>query len=228
MPSWVPDWQSKVESEAYKFATGRRDHLASDSFRFLDDGKTLMLLAFDLGGVSEVRGIAPNVVHSTTWHYVSDKMFVLPAEVKALVTKIVSGVLTDTTIPGSEIPRALRELKIFLATALDGGKKYLQDHSTSVLHYARSGIEEPAFVKAGEARQGDRIVFVPGCYHQLVLRAVSGTSGRSEWGLVGLVIIFNVARDGRTKGGFSKVAWENLPKQRALSYTPLHSFNNKR
>jgi hypothetical protein len=103
-------------------------------------------------------------------------------------------------------------LKILLTSALDGGKKYLQNHGTTVLHYARSSIGDPAFVKVGEARQGEKIVFVPGCYHQLVLRAVPGTSGRSEWRLVGLVIIFNVARDGRKKGGFSKVAWENLRK----------------
>jgi hypothetical protein len=66
-----------------------------------------MLLTFELGRVNEVRRIAPDVVHSTTWHYVSDEMFVLPAEGRAVVTKIASGALNNATIPGFGILRAL-------------------------------------------------------------------------------------------------------------------------
>jgi hypothetical protein len=223
MPSWVPDWRGKVEDAAYKFATAKRDHLEPQSFRFLDGGKTLKILAVELGRVSEVRIMDPEVLPSATWQYVSDKMFVLPAEVRVLVAEAASQALVDTTIAWSNIQNLLnlrRELgpnpKTVLEDALDGGKRLLESYSTTVLHYAGSGIEEVAFVKAGKAKKGDQIVFVPGCYHQLVLGNASGTSGRSQWKLVGLVFTFKIARDGRKKRGYSNAEWESLRKQGAL------------
>lgn len=229
--SWVPRWQAKVDDEAYKLLAARRDgdKMPHDTFRFLDDGKTLEILGMECGCVGEVRNVEAAVLDSDMWRHGSDKMFALPSEVREPLARLCRAF--PSSDPAPEWLAAVDKIKMLLFKAvLEAGKGLLARHGRAVLRYSSdsgggsgsgigsSGTTEPAFIKAGEAKKADRVVFVPGCHHQLVLREVprARCGSRSCWKLVGLVITVNIAMHGRKKGGISGDEWEALQKHRVL------------
>jgi hypothetical protein len=235
--SWVPRWQAKVDDEAYNFTAARRDgdKMPRDAFRFLDDGKTLEILGMDYGCVGEVRNLHAAVLDSDLGQHGLDKMledkmfedkiFALPFQAREALMTLHHKFPSSYPALKWLTPQDELEMLATIKAMLEVLAGQFARHGRRALHYSSgsgggngsdsdsgcgngsSETTEPAFIKAGEAKKADRVVFVPGCYHQLVLREVPRTEGgsRSCWKLVGLVITANIAIHGRKKGGISGV-----------------------
>ncbi|KAK4671697.1 hypothetical protein QC764_0097910 [Podospora pseudoanserina] len=102
---------------------------------------------------------------------------------------------------------------------LDKATEILKRRSQTTLLYsfdARAG--ELGTLKAGEAVPGDQLVFVPGCYHHLVLRRVVNRPENMQWQLVGLVAMGPECGLDRT--ACTKDQWEQYERDGALqTYT---------
>lgn len=57
----------------------------------------------------------------------------------------------------------------------------------TLIHGSDEGVRVMGVLRAGEAAMGDRLVFVPGCFHHLILRKQTQITVEARWKLVGLV-----------------------------------------
>lgn len=106
----------------------------------------------------------------------------------------------------------LESLRVMFRRAMFSMKNRGQDTTLVCSFDARAG--EMGVLKAGEAVPGDQLVFVPGCYHHLVLQKLSDMKKKTQWRLTGLVAM-------GPKGGLERTActeaqWEQHERDGAL------------
>lgn len=57
----------------------------------------------------------------------------------------------------------------------------------TAIHGSDEGLRAMGALTAGKAVEGDRLVFVPGCFHRIILRQQTPVAAEPRWKLVGLV-----------------------------------------
>ncbi|KAL2131445.1 hypothetical protein VTI74DRAFT_5114 [Chaetomium olivicolor] len=82
---------------------------------------------------------------------------------------------------GSEPSLIMQLIKI----TIDDWCKFAKEDGVTLVYSLDKQAREMGYLRAGEASRGDRTVFVPGCYHHLVLRRQNRQEG-VRWKLVGL------------------------------------------
>jgi hypothetical protein len=221
MPSWVPNWSREVSTPAYDFASCIKKDQALDQFGFMDGGKTLLLVGWSRGTVDVLRPADLELLHSSPWQGAAVKVLALPKEgrdVVAVALEIICKTIYQKSF--SALNAAEKELISLsfkaVRAALDLGLALLREGGTTVVY--SSSAREVGFLRAGEAVEGDRLLFVPGCFHHLVLRRLPrGTESPVRWKLVGLVALIS---RGNARKGCSKGEWAQLLKDKALhTYT---------
>jgi hypothetical protein len=100
-----------------------------------------------------------------------------------------------------------------IKAVLSLGKALLAQESATLVYSLDKVSGEMGLLGAGEAARGDKLVFVPGCFHHLVLRRQADTKMGNRWKLVGLV---TMGLDKRKKGGCSATEWVQLRKDGAV------------
>ncbi|KAK0648395.1 heterokaryon incompatibility protein-domain-containing protein [Cercophora newfieldiana] len=205
MPSWVPTWSRGVSEAAYNFAIRReRSGQATDNFHFTNEGKTLMLSGRPRGVVNVVRS---QTADSTAYGpMIRQRLFeswlALPSKSKTEVVELTAAFikclkdiqgLRKIAVTTSDILLLEEETKKITAMVFGGfkgsfeaGEKFLKLGGDTLVYSFDRRAREMGFLKAGHAARGDTIVFVPGCYHHLLLRRQTGAEG-ARWNLVGLV-----------------------------------------
>ncbi|KAH7303393.1 heterokaryon incompatibility protein-domain-containing protein, partial [Stachybotrys elegans] len=193
LPSWAPYWQTRIGDGPYEFAKSVKGQMASDSFRFLQDGSVLELLGYEHGRITEARAIDPAVANSSTWQFVSDKMFAVPmrlGEIVAFHLKCLGDISLEETLH----PPVVALFEEMVKVSIQGGQMILKQYGSNVFHYVKDDLPGSlGFVKAGDARKGDSFIHVPGCYHQLVLRPVTVPGRPVRWKLAGLAVTIEIA-----------------------------------
>ncbi|KAK4031797.1 heterokaryon incompatibility protein-domain-containing protein [Parachaetomium inaequale] len=84
------------------------------------------------------------------------------------------------------------------------------EQKEALLYFGDETVAAMGFLRAGEAAQGDRIVFLPGCFHHLVLRK----KAEKRWRLVGLA---TMGPDKAEQTGYSVSEWDQLLDEGKLS-----------
>ncbi|KAL2134482.1 hypothetical protein VTI74DRAFT_11665 [Chaetomium olivicolor] len=213
MPSWVPNWTREVGNDAYNFAIRKKDGLAADLFAFDKDGKTLWVMGQPKGRVDVVRavedesGVLPVQRIMESWLALTHE----GKEAMKAIFQLMGYVMTED-LESEEAEGRGRILEISLElieVLMEAGSMLLKmGDSTTVVYSLGNLAGEMGFLKAGEAARGDRIVFVPGCFHHLVLRKHGRTtSGGVQWRLVGLVAM---GTNKRKRGGCAEKKWAKL------------------
>ncbi|KAK7956884.1 uncharacterized protein PG986_006106 [Apiospora aurea] len=223
MPSWVPNWAREIEDAAYKHSIRVRGDDAQDLFHFLDGGKTLQLVGRPVGRVKAVKSLGHAMLRSLPQSFVSEKYLALPQEGKDVVARaltcavmIASHRSTDS-IEQEGLKEVVSLLFKCIQDCLDLGASFLlvNDVSSIVHIHGKNRRSELGFLRAGEARFGDSIVFVPGCFSHLVLRRtrqVQAEEGEVRWILVGLVKVGS----GKTREPCLQSEWERLVKDKSV------------
>jgi hypothetical protein len=221
MPSWVPNWTREVGRPAYDFSIRVKKDQASDRFGFAEDGKALWIMGQRKGTVHVVRSVADSTV-SQSWPIqdLFEKWLSLPIEAKeaaAAALELIQETLREEADAGLE--EAMKKQLVSLSsrlieTLLDLGGTLLREGGTTLVYSFDAKAKEMGFLKAGEAANGDRIVFVPGCFHHLILRRQGqATTTGNRWKLVGLVAMGTSLKE---PSGCSKSEWAQLRKDGAL------------
>jgi hypothetical protein len=219
MPSWVPNWRREISKPAYDFANRIKKDQPPDLFKFLNSDKTLQLDGLPKGRVNIMQPADLDLLQSSPWQGAFEKVLVLPSEAKRMVAKALKliGIIMhqrSSPISMEEKKRLISYLVNSITDILDVGlsllrKKLLRaDGTTMVYSYdMTAGVME--LLRAGEAVKGDQLVFVPGCFHHLVLRSREHTTKTSiRWKLVGLMAMSTTITQGRR--GYSKSEWAQL------------------
>lgn len=193
MPSWVPNWSREMNKPAYHFASRVENEPATAKFEFTDGGKTLHLAGKPMGTVNTISPTGLDMLESSPWQDTFVKRLVLPdhmerdvaqclQEISAMLSEISFSMLNDT------------EKELILATAGLIRTRFeigfhLVRKSNETMVYSYDGIcRDMGFLRAGDPAKGDQLVFVPGCFHHLLLRRSGRTAENSiRWKLVGLV-----------------------------------------
>jgi hypothetical protein len=218
MPSWVPNWKREASPQAYEFTSRKKDGLARDSFGFEQDGKTLWLVGRPRGTVHVVRSADEPV---SAFQAVIEHWLALPREGKEGIVstfQLISDVIRIS--PEGELSKGtlgvLSTLFKAIQTFLKIGEVWLRhglSHERTLLYSFDKRSREVGFLRAGEAAVGDRIVFVPGCFHHLVLRRQREAKTKViPWRLVGLVAM---GTDEKKRGGCPASEWAQLRKDGA-------------
>jgi hypothetical protein len=218
MPSWVPNWKREVCAQAYEFASRKKDGLARDTFGFEQDGKTLWLVGRPRGTVHVVRSADEAV---SAFQAVVEFWLALSSDGKdgimdalKLISDIVrmnpEGELAEGTL--RVLSTLFKAIQIFLKIGEVWLKQGLSDRRTLVYSFDKTS-GEICFLRAGDAAVGDRIVFVPGCFHHLVMRRQGEAKAKDKpWRLVGLVAM---GTDKKKQGGCPASEWAQLRKDGA-------------
>ncbi|KAK4133862.1 hypothetical protein BT67DRAFT_32895 [Trichocladium antarcticum] len=195
MPSWVPNWTREVGRPAYDFSMRPKTDQAGDRFAFADNGKTLCAIGMPKGTVHVVRSVAdPAAPPPGFLQQRFENWLVLTAEGKAAVAaalELINATLHEIAGPRRDAATKLIALsRRLIRTLLGLGAISLRRGGGTLVYSFDGKAKEMGFLKAGEAARGDRMVFVPGCFHHLVLRRQGEpvTSG-TRWKLVGLVAL---------------------------------------
>ncbi|KAG7286822.1 hypothetical protein NEMBOFW57_009139 [Staphylotrichum longicolle] len=212
MPSWVPNWTRAVSSEACDFASRERKDLAKDSFGFNEDGKTMWLVGRPRGRVHVVRSERDT---ASPTEQLLEHWLALPAEGKEgiqIVLNLLAAIMRE--MPDSELDEAGVEALSHCFKLIQGllglGRLFLQKQKETLVYSYDKTAGDMGFLKAGEAARGDYMVFVPGCFHHLVLRSL----GRdNRWKLVGLVAM---GTDRTKQAGCPASEWDKLLEERAV------------
>ncbi|KAK4040174.1 heterokaryon incompatibility protein-domain-containing protein [Parachaetomium inaequale] len=213
MPSWVPNWTREVSSQAYDFASQAKRGLARDTFGFREDGKALWLHGRRRGVVHVVRAAAET---APPFQRLLESWLALPAEGKEVIVSavgIIATVIRENPEGSGLDETRLKLISVFfgiIKTSLDLGDSILKLGGTMLVYSFDKAAGEMGFLRAGEAVKGDSVVFVPGCFHHLVLRRQGeGKTTGSWWKLVGLVAM---GTDKLQKAGCSKEEWAQFRK----------------
>ncbi|KAH8694427.1 heterokaryon incompatibility protein-domain-containing protein [Ilyonectria robusta] len=193
MPSWVPNWSRKVNERAYDFASRVKNEPATTNFEFTEGGKTLHLTGKSIGRVNTISSTDLDMLESSPWQGNFVKRLVLPDHTKRDVAQYLETISTML----SEISFSmLNDTENELISATSGLIKirfdigfHLVRKSNKTMVYSDDGsFRKVGFLRVGDAAKGDRLVFVPGCFHHLLLRRSGRTAENSiRWKLVGLV-----------------------------------------
>jgi hypothetical protein len=146
-------------------------------------------------------------------------VLVLPSEGKrvvALALQAIGAIMYQR--PFSMLSEAEKKLISLLFSSiracLELGSALLRAGGTTMVYSNDAMAREIGFLRAGEAVKGDRLVFMTGCFHHLVLRRQGQTTENSiRWKLVGLVAMATATTQGR---GCSKSEWAQLLKDGAV------------
>lgn len=220
MPSWVPNWTREVGRPAYDFSMRPNKDWAGDRFAFADNGKTLCVMGMPKGTVHVVRSVADPAAPTPPWLFQQrfENWLALPAEGKAAAAaalELIHATLHEPAGPQRDGAKELIALsRQLIRTLLGLGAIFLRQGGGTLLVYSFDGkAKEMGFLKAGEAARGDRMVFVPGCFHHLVLRRQGEpVAAGNRWKLVGLVALGTPF----ARGGCSEAEWARLRKDGAL------------
>jgi hypothetical protein len=234
LPSWAPNWARQVGDTAYHFSTSRsREGQAKDRFRFIQDGKVLETWGRPRGTVHVVRPVATSPSRSQRRyegflsHSSAVKRDSLTQEL--LVYAAIVGMAASDPFPhprrwldwllrrawNARLEKHLPPLIMQWIMALfeECGKAAEQDSTTRVYSFDKRA-REMGYLKAGEAARGDRIVFVPGCFHHLLLRRQPlGRHASVRWKLVGLVAF---GTEEARERGCSEEEWARLRREGGL------------
>jgi hypothetical protein len=195
MPSWVPTWSREVAEPAYSFAIrkNRKDQVL-DRFSWTDGGATLMVLGRPRGTVHVVRSVAgPDGSAPSHYQVMFERWLALPLERKRSLSQLLAFLAGLRVHPGGsadpeETVLVLRvETRLRDASVLESGKRRLEAGGNTLVYSFDKRAREMGFLRAGEAKKGDRIVLVSGCYHHLVLRRQPGAESTSRFRLAGLI-----------------------------------------
>jgi hypothetical protein len=92
----------------------------------------------------------------------------------------------------------------------------LRDGGTTIVYSYGGTAGEMGVLKAGKVLEGDQVVFVPGCFHNLLLRSREHTTASSaQWKLVGLIDMSTTITQGRRS--YSESEWARLHGDGALN-----------
>ena len=195
MPSWAPNWTRKVSDEAFDFATRiKKPDEPPTTFHFHEDGKTLLLLGQPKGTV-QTRPDDDNELKSSSslMYRLLEHWLVLPNDFRGHLIKVLESFqrLMAETLPLELKSELEKMVPVMLAICLNIATASLEKGGRTLIfkHETEEGLEL-GFLKAGTARRGDHIVFVPDCFHCLILRPVRRnriTRAIVQWKLVGLM-----------------------------------------
>ncbi|KUJ13955.1 uncharacterized protein LY89DRAFT_753346 [Mollisia scopiformis] len=195
MPSWVPKWTQEISRPAYEFTNRIKSDEPPDSI--------------DL-----------DYMQSSPWLGAFEKVLVLSSKEKFVVSgalKIIS-IMYQIHLPAltEEENKFIANLVRLIETFLDIGLSLLKDEllkegCKTVIYSYDVTVGEMGHVIAREAVKGDQLVFVPGCFHHLVLRAQRHRADR--WKLVGLVAMSKTTQG---RKGYTKSEWAQLLEEGAV------------
>ena len=213
MPSWVPNWSREISGPAYDFANRIKKDQDPDGFEFTEGGKTLKLEGRPKGTVNVIQLADLDLLQLSLWHGASEEVLALSSEEKRAVAfglQIISAIMYRK--PFSVLSETKKELisQHSIGALLELGLPLLRAGATTMVYTDDAMGREIGYLTAGEAVNGDRLVFVPGCYHHLVLRR-RGQKAENlmRWKLVGLVATASTRMKGRS---YSKSEWAQLLK----------------
>lgn len=223
MPSWVPNWSREINKPAYDFASRAKNKQAAGKFVFTEGGKTLHLAGKSMGTVNVMSPTDLDMLELSPGQGVFEKMLALPDNMKSIValcSQTISDMLSESSF--SMLNKTEKNLMSVnfstIRTCLEFGLHLLREGDATMV-YSHDGItREMGFLRAGDATKGDRLVYVPGCFHYLLLRRSRRTAENSiRWKLVGLVEMGT----GLTQaGGSGETESTRFPKNMALyNYT---------
>ncbi|KAK0710523.1 heterokaryon incompatibility protein-domain-containing protein [Apiosordaria backusii] len=112
------------------------------------------------------------------------------------------------------IQRALWNI-IYLTSVfkLTAGEAKKIPHKTTLVYSFDRRAREMGVLMAGEAARGDQLVFVPGCYHHLVLRRQNINGGYVRCSLVGLVALGLPENE---RNPYTEAQWTQCEREGAL------------
>jgi hypothetical protein len=244
VPNWKRDVDERAYKFAIR---KKRDGQAVDSFRFTNNGKALEVWGRPRGTVHVVRSTDPTSPPPTLIQRIFEQWLALPLELKKQIVDVFLIVCRFRLRAVTEFMRRSLERESHSKPALDddeiraipeyqeyvhsaalawlslrtapssvGAKKLVEGGKTLVYSFDRRG-RELGFLRVGEARRGDQIVFVPGCYHHLVLRRQDMQADFDSvgvcWKLVGLVAMGWAET---RLAGCSEGEWARLRREKGL------------
>ena len=219
MPSWVPNWTREISKPAYDFANRIKKNQPRDSIGFTDRGTTIQLYGLSKGTVNILRAVDLDRLQSSPWEGAFEKMLVLPPKAKDAVACSLRliGIIMENKCYAILSKGELEVISYsvsFIESLLDAGLVRLRDQllgeggATIVYSYdIKAG--EMGILRAGKVVEGDQLVFVPGCFHSLLLRSQDHTAEFSaRWKLVGLIEMSTMTTQGRRC--YSESEWAQL------------------
>ncbi|KAM5369985.1 hypothetical protein ACJZ2D_008668 [Fusarium nematophilum] len=218
MPSWVPSWSREVSKPAYDFATRAKRDQTPDMFNLIDSGRTIQIVGQSRAIKGILRSDDLHLLESSPWQGAFKKIIALPRMARRSVIKLL-GAIVKATSPNSssELEKAEKWMMIMMfgivTTFLDSGLEQLRAEGTTMVYTHDAMAEGMGYLKTGEVGEGDRLLFVPSCFHHLVLRRVQRT-GSDRWKIVGLVAM-------EREEGCSKIEWAQCLKDDRLQMVTI-------
>lgn len=217
MNRWVSTWSREISKPAYDFAIRVKKDQAQDMFEITEEGKTLHLVGQTKGRINILLPAKLDYMKLSPWHGAFEKVLMLPSSCKSVIASALQLIGTimekKESAVHSEVEKAKKELLSeafgLIKILLDEGLRLLKDGGSIIVQTRNGMTRELGFLRAGEVMKGDRLLFVPGCFHHMVLRQTSSNSRR--WKLVGLVETVTTK-----KRGCSKTEWDKLLKDKAV------------
>lgn len=219
MPSWVPNWTRRVSKPAYDFASRVKKNRILDVFRFIDSGKTLQLVGLPKGRVNIVGLEYLAFLQLSPWQGAFEKALTRSGHGKHVIKfalELMSNILYQKYfyMLGEAEKREVSQKFDSLKDLLEFGAASLMIAAEPTIYSYGVTTSEIGFLRASEAAKGDHLVFVPGCFHHLILRRRENTTENFiRWTLVGLAAMIPTRPQGR---GYSQSEWANLLKDGAV------------
>jgi hypothetical protein len=213
LPSWVPTWSTEVSEAAYKFAYQGKGR-AFDMFEFSANGKELTVYG-RASIVSKTIGRDDLVPGSfEIMHVLRDEdrrlvltclLVVIYLSSRTTRTPVLSGSDWELLSSGFRLITYVYNLRLVM----------IQCDMTAVICNRAEAAPEFGFVTRGSADEDDRLVFIPGTFHRLLLRKQQQMSSfLFTWKLVGLV---KMAGKTSQVDSYSNAQWRQLLENGLLS-----------
>ncbi|EEU48337.1 uncharacterized protein NECHADRAFT_75806 [Fusarium vanettenii 77-13-4] len=207
MPSWVPNWSREVSKQAYNLAIRINKDQAPDSFKIANGGKTLQVIGQCSTIVNVVHPVDLQILRASPWQGAFQKIIALPKEARGAMLSLSEFIFTATS-PYSPYKRGKADKWLILLMfglfnkCLDVGFEQMRSQDTMMVYTNDAMAEGMGYLKHGVADKGDRLLFVPGCFHRLVLRRAQMTES-DRWRIVGQVAM-------EREEGYTRDEWAQL------------------
>lgn len=216
MPSWVPNWSRKVGKSARFFTNRLKEEHATARFAFTERGRTLQVDGRPSRVIKVIKPTDLDMFRSGPWVGALEKLLVMPSEARTIVARSLELLGKLATIMPLCVLNERERDQVFplfygIVGVLNRWLEKLEGGGTAII-CNRDGMDsEIGFLRSGKANKGDRILFVPGCYHRLVV--TGRRNSLRDWNIVGLVEMKSEEGQGHA---CSKDEWQQLIKEKVV------------